>query len=120
MRDELHKKGHKFPFSFLHVQTLRYIKEKKQPFMRDVAKYLLITPPATTLLVDGLVKDGLLARIVDKHDRRAVRIRATKKGEALLARGARNAAQTFAKIFSPLSAKERDQFAALLAKVMRR
>jgi DNA-binding MarR family transcriptional regulator len=119
MREEFHKKAQKSSCSFLHMQTLRYVKEENRPFMRDVARYLLITPPAATLLIDGLVREGLLTRILDKNDRRAVRLEITKKGNLLFARAARDAKQTLASVFAPLDRKEKEQFTTMLEKVIK-
>ena len=34
------------PFSFLRLETLRYVTEKDNPSMKDVADYLCVTPPS--------------------------------------------------------------------------
>jgi DNA-binding MarR family transcriptional regulator len=46
-----------------------------------------VTPPTITRLVDGLESAGLVRRDPHPEDRRAVRIRATAKGRALLLKG---------------------------------
>ena len=103
--------------SLLHLQTLRYVKEEKRPLMRDVAKFLSVTPPAATLLIDGLVKEGLLARIIDRKDRRAVRLRITSAGNGVFARNSHEAQAQLAEIFSVLDDKERSTLVSLLEKV---
>lgn len=103
--------------SLLHLQTLRYVKEERRPLMRDVAQFLFVTPPAATLLIDGLVKEGLLARIIDAKDRRAVRLRITKTGNALFVRASREAQTEIAEVFSVLDGKEQTMLVGLLEKV---
>jgi DNA-binding MarR family transcriptional regulator len=45
-----------------------------------------VQPPTMTRIVQGLQKDGLVRRDTSQDDRRAVILRATRKGEALLER----------------------------------
>lgn len=111
MRDENQK------YSMLHFQTLRYIQEQGRPFMHDVAGYLCVTPPAATLLIDGLVKDKLIIRSFDKKDRRTVRVALTRRGKTFLAQGIRKKMNKLQKVFAILTPKERAVLAALLQKV---
>jgi len=46
-----------------------------------------VKPPTMTRIVTGLEKDALVQRIADSHDRRLTRIRATDKGQRILAAG---------------------------------
>ena len=46
-----------------------------------------VKPPTMTRIVTGLEKDGLVQRIGDVRDRRLTRIRATTKGQTILAAG---------------------------------
>jgi DNA-binding MarR family transcriptional regulator len=46
-----------------------------------------VKPPTMTRIVTRLEKDGLVQRIGDVHDRRLTRIRATTKGQTILAAG---------------------------------
>lgn len=104
-------------FSMLHFQTLRYIKEQGKPFMQDVARHLCVTPPAATLLIEGLVKDGLVSRSFDKKDRRVVHLALTKEGKAFLARGIRARMKKLTQLFAVLTRTERATFTAILEKI---
>jgi MarR family transcriptional regulator, 2-MHQ and catechol-resistance regulon repressor len=103
--------------SMLHFETLRYIKEEGKPLMRDVARHFRITPPAATLLIDGLVKEKFLTRIVDPKDRRAVRITLTPQGKKIIARGIMHRIKELKKIFAGLTASEQAQLTAILRKI---
>lgn len=46
-----------------------------------------VKPPTMTRIVTGLEKDGLVRRIGDPRDRRLTRIKATTKGQKVLAAG---------------------------------
>src|ERR1700735_1707094 len=81
MRDEVGKREKREPYSMLHFETLHYVEQRKQPSMRDIAGYFRVTPPAATLLIDGLVKNRYLKRTADKKDRRGIRIMLTPKGK---------------------------------------
>ena len=120
MRDE-GRGGKKTPaYSMLHFQTLRYVGEQGDPFMHDVAKYLCVTPPAATLLIDILVKDKLLARTRGKEDRRAVRLSLTRRGKAFLARGIEKKMKRLRAIFSALTPRERGDLIAILTKLAKK
>jgi DNA-binding MarR family transcriptional regulator len=105
--------------SFLDFQTLRYIEEKKNPSMREVAAHFMITPPAATLMIDGLVKEKLISRAPDAKDRRTVRLRVTPKGDALLEKSTHQATLALARLFKDLSPGERAELVSLLKKVVK-
>ncbi len=118
MRGETHqKKGKGASHSMLQFETVRYIKEHERAPMRDVAAYFSITPPAATLLIDGLAKEGLLARILDVKDRRTVRVALTQKGRAFLARGMQKKIGKLKRLFGALSSEERAALVVILKKM---
>lgn len=120
MRDKMQKTNdNKYCNSLLDFETLRYVKDKQHPYMRDVAKNFHVTPPAATLLIDNLVKEKLLVRLVDPKDRRSVRITLTKKGKDLFERSMTQKAVQFKKIFGTLTPAERTQFATILKKIIK-
>jgi len=106
--------------SLLHFETLRYIRANGRPLMRDLAAHLLITPPAATLLVDGLVRHRFIARVFDPKDRRAVRVVVTRKGKLLFERQIRKKMQEIKKVFSVLTPKEQVALAEILEKVAKK
>ncbi|MFP4148635.1 MAG: MarR family winged helix-turn-helix transcriptional regulator [Nitriliruptoraceae bacterium] len=55
----------------------------------DLARELDVSRQAAHKLLDSLEDDGLVARQVDEHDRRAQRIRLTDRGRALAAAAGR-------------------------------
>ena len=101
----------------LHFHTLRFVKMQGRPLMQEVAGYLCVTPPAATLLIEGLAKEGLVRRSFDRKDRRIVRLVLTKEGRSFLARGIRARMQQIAKLFSVLTDAERAAFVAMLTKI---
>lgn len=120
MRDEGRNRKLNSSYSILHFQTLKYVEEEGRPPMRGVAKYLCVTPPAATLLVDGMVKDRLLTRSFDPSDRRTVRIMLTEQGKKFIARGIKEKTDKLKELFSALTPKERAQFVAMLEKIFKK
>ncbi len=66
------------------VLTLRVLAEAGPTKSGDVAGFLGIKAPATTALVDGLVRDGLVEREPDADDRRITRVCITDPGREAL------------------------------------
>lgn len=53
--------------------------------LSDVAAHLGLTPPTTSVMVDGLVSRGLVAREAHPEDRRRITLRLTPTGQAAMA-----------------------------------
>jgi len=70
-----------------------------------------VAAPTMTRLVDGLERDGLVARDPDPHDGRAVVIRATAKGTRVLRRGRARRVETLARGLRSLEPAELDALA---------
>jgi DNA-binding MarR family transcriptional regulator len=119
MRERMHKKNSKQVCnSLLEFETLRYIKDHGRVTMKELAKNFHVTPPAATLLVDNLVNEKLLTRVMDDNDRRAVRVALTKKGDTIFERSLEQKAVEFKKLFGVLTPEERTQFAMMLKKII--
>ena len=65
-----------------------------------------VEPPTMTRLVDGLQRDGYVAREPDPDDARAVRVRATDAGTAALIEGRRRRVAAFADVLRTLPQRE--------------
>ncbi|SDO23383.1 MarR family winged helix-turn-helix transcriptional regulator [Actinacidiphila guanduensis] len=94
------------------LRTLAHCEEP--PRMADLAQRLDVVPRAVTTLVDALEELGLVRRLPDPGNRRAIRIELRPRGvEALAAlRGARRAAA--AELLAPLDAEQRAALSGLL------
>ena len=104
--------------SFLHLITLKYVKDES-PLMKDLATFLGIAPPSATSLINNLVKAGLVKRSEDEVDRRIVRIEMTKKGEEYLHSHKKKTTEHMRKNLEKLTVKEQDQLRAILEKINR-
>ena len=105
------------PFSILQLETLRYVDEKENPSMREIADYLCITAPSATSLIDTLVKSRWLERIHDKADRRLVRLIVTPKGKEALVIGFNKITKRIPAVLGNLSEKERADLVMILEKL---
>ena len=117
MRDEMKEAQRKNGCSWLHFETLRYVHSAGRPTMRHVAGHFSITPPAATLLVDGLVANGMMKRTIDTKDRRTVRLLITTKGKAVLKKGIQDRMKKIKEVFSVLNTKEHAELLRILEKI---
>lgn len=119
VHDELHKSEaiSDSLYSPLQIHAIRYIKERGNPPMKDLADFLYVTPPSATSLIDGLVDAGIIKRTLDKKDRRFIRLTITKKGEKELKKGSERLAGQMQKVFSVLTPTERQQLVHIYSKI---
>lgn len=75
--------------------------------LTDLAAAEQVRPPTMTRIVAALERDGLIHRVVDRTDRRAVRLTATAKGARLLHAGRRRRVAALAAALRSLDADER-------------
>lgn len=83
----------------------------------EVAHWLDRSANTISLLVDRMVKDGLLERIRDLEDRRSVRLTVTEKGKKMLGPATQSAWELVRHMLSPLSGDELLLLGNMLQKV---
>jgi len=83
----------------------------------DIAKWLARSTNSVSMLVDRMVKAGLLRRIRDKVDRRVVKVYITSKGENALKPATVASWEVIQKILSPLSDEDRNTLLSLLGTI---
>lgn len=84
---------------------------------KDLAFLLGIRPQSLTLALDKLEGDGYIERKQDEADKRARRVYITEAGKQRAAEQAEERASHAEKAFSALTEEEKDQLAAILAKL---
>lgn len=118
IREHLRKeKKHPDPFSILRLEVLRYVSERKNPLMKEIADYFCITPPSATSLVDSLVKSGTLQRIEDKNDRRIIRLSITQKGKQEIKKRFREINNNMKNVLARLNLREQKELIKILEKL---
>jgi DNA-binding MarR family transcriptional regulator len=85
--------------------------------MSDLSQRLMVTGGNVTRIVDQLVDDGWVLRTASVDDRRSYTVRLTPKGRKAFAAMAERHEEWIVEMFGALSAKERAQLYALLAKL---
>ena len=80
----------------------------------DIARWLERSTNSITMMVDRMVKAGMLRRVRDRRDRRTVNVFLTSKAENALNTANPAAWQFMQQGMSPLSSKDKNAFAALL------
>jgi DNA-binding MarR family transcriptional regulator len=79
----------------------------------DVAQWMGRSPNSVSMIIDRMVKAGLVNRVRDRADRRVVRLVITSKGENALKPATLAGWNFIQKIMSPLSDEDRYTFARL-------
>lgn len=80
----------------------------------ELVQWLERSPNSVSMLVDRMVKAGLVRRTRDRSDRRAVRVSLTSKGENALEPATPAGWEFIQKILSPLSYKDQHALAGML------
>jgi DNA-binding MarR family transcriptional regulator len=97
---------------YLVLTTIKY----HDPPMRitDVASWLERSTNSVTMIVDRMVKAGLLRRVRDRRDRRTVNVFLTSKAENAMKAANPSAWEYMQLGMSPLSYRDKDALASLL------
>jgi DNA-binding MarR family transcriptional regulator len=85
--------------------------------LNDLADRMGVSPPTASRSVDALHEFGLVERVPDPSDRRALRIDLTPAGNKLLAERKAKAEAAFAPAVAALSASERETLSQLLRRM---
>src|SRR5437764_2771213 len=85
--------------------------------LNDLASLLGTSAPTASRAVDALAEAGLVERLTDPTDRRAVRIELTAEGRARVERRRSQVAEAFRPAAAGMPAAEREQLAELLARL---
>jgi DNA-binding MarR family transcriptional regulator len=78
-----------------------------------------VTSPTMTRILDGLERNGLATRSPHPEDRRAMVVKATRKGRTLMERGRRNRIAVIAALLDTMTAHELAHVAAATSALAR-
>jgi MarR family 2-MHQ and catechol resistance regulon transcriptional repressor len=85
--------------------------------MGELCKKMLVSGGNMTVVVDNLVKDGLVERVPSEDDRRSILVRFTPKGKKVFDDSFSNHAGYLTKIASVLTEQEQIDLGRLLKKL---
>lgn len=88
--------------------------------MVDIALDLGVTARTLTTMVDALERQGLIERVPDPHDRRAIGLELSDDGRSLIEPLAQAVDEASEVIMSPLDASERATLLRLLTRLIER
>ena len=94
------------------LSTVKYLDEPVR--ITDIARWLERSVNSVSMIVDRMVKAGLVKRVRDRIDRREVRVIITSKGETALKPAILAGREFIGKILSPLSPEDRHILLSLL------
>jgi DNA-binding MarR family transcriptional regulator len=80
----------------------------------DIARWLDLSPNSVSMIIDRMVKDGLVRRTRDRKDRRAVFVTSTSKAEKAYVLASAAGWELIQEILSPLSDKDKRTLVKLL------
>jgi len=83
----------------------------------DIARWLERSTNSISMIVDRMVKAGLVRRVRNRGDRRVVHVVSTSKGEAALKPATLASLEVIQKILSPLSYEDRSTLLSLLGTI---
>ncbi len=88
--------------------VLRILHRRGARTMGEISQGLHVTAGNVTGLVDRLVHEGLVSRVVGKQDRRVVRTRLTSAGLELVEKAIRKDHRLMTELFSGFSEQEKE------------
>jgi MarR family transcriptional regulator, organic hydroperoxide resistance regulator len=94
------------PITMAQLKCLFFISNQGSTNSRKLAEALRVTPTNITGIIDRLVKHGLVSRVGNVQDRRVLTLRATNKGEALVAKLRERKRSRFSKVLACMGVDE--------------
>lgn len=97
--------------------VLEFLHREGESKMTDLARFMHVTTPAMTGIVDRLVRDGYVARDYDPEDRRIIKVKLTPKGNELVRKINSQRQQMVIKIFDKISQTDRQDYLRILMQI---
>lgn len=97
--------------------VLSFLLRQGQTNMTALARYLDVSTPAVTGIVERLVRDAYAVRGYDAKDRRVIKIQLTAKGNELVKRINRQKRLLTIKVFGKLPAGDRQNYLQVMTKI---
>lgn len=88
--------------------------------LKDIAKQVQLTPGAVSQIIESLVKFGMVERVSDPNDRRAVNIHVSQKGENQRQRTIELFDREFEEVLAESTPEEREGFIAIMEKIVQK
>jgi DNA-binding MarR family transcriptional regulator len=105
--EAIKKEGLKQDLTFSQMEVFGFIGPNGKATMKNIAKYLKITPPSATEIISEMEKKGLIKRTSDRDDRRMVYIAFTPMAKKLFHSISKRKELILQKMISRLNIKDR-------------
>ncbi|MCX7661624.1 MAG: MarR family transcriptional regulator [Candidatus Omnitrophica bacterium] len=96
---------------------LNFLHKERECKMSYLSRFMQVSMPAMTGVVERLVRQGFVRRDIDPKDRRIVKVKLTPKGEVLLKRINSQRHKTIKEIFSKISSSDRKEYLRILTQL---
>ena len=97
--------------------VLDFLNENSPCRMTDLARFMKVSTPAMTGIIDRLVRHGYASRVYEPNDRRIIKIRLTVRGTDLIAKITRQKRDMAIDVFGRISASERQEYLRILLRI---
>jgi DNA-binding MarR family transcriptional regulator len=114
--DQIYGKYNLTTEQYAVLMTIKYLNDPVRP--TDVAQWLGRSPNSVSMIVDRMVKIGLVKRMRSKSDRRVVRLVITSKAENALKPATLGGWEFIQEILSPISDEDKRTFVSLYEMVI--
>jgi DNA-binding MarR family transcriptional regulator len=101
------KDGEEPKASILHYHVLGLLMRSGPLPVSEIARFLEVSKPNMTPLVDRMVEQGLVVREHDLRDRRVIKITATKRGKTLIQTGKKKMSENLNENLGRLNEEEK-------------
>jgi len=118
MEEFLLSEAKKYGHPLNHLEVLDLVFKKKEVPMKEIAKWLNITPPSASSIVDSLVKKKLVKRKIDKKDRRITIVSLDKRASKMFTSFEQKRNLIFEKMFNSLGKEDKNNLARILIKII--
>jgi len=105
--ENIKKEGFKHDMTFSQMEVFRFVGLSGKETMKDIARYLKITPPSSTEIITEMEKRGLVKRQNDKKDRRVIFVELTSKAKKLFVLLSKHKDIILEKMIAKLNEKDR-------------
>jgi MarR family transcriptional regulator, 2-MHQ and catechol-resistance regulon repressor len=85
--------------------------------MTDLARFMGVSTPAITGIVERLVKGGYVSRLSEASDRRIIKIALNAKGAGVVKKIHEQRREMIMKLFGRISQKEREDYLRILTRI---
>ena len=116
--DELQKEALKLKFTASELEALRYIAEKGNPSMKDIAGHLRITPPSVTAIIDALHRKQLIRRESSADDRRSITIMLAPKAWKFFSTFKNKRLVVLKTLFSTLETEDKKELIRIISELI--